>query len=415
MVDSIFETMPANAKQSYCQFLGASIAYLSHNNPDRWGVTLTKDKDIVRLNAGWVESLVLHQKGLRVLLDRKTAPPRLNFDGHRYRYAPGCETAAIPLPELSRFLPKLTKSHHNALSAAASSRPSPGNILGGHSIGVTKWLSQVLGREVPNPVRRSRPLHIVQGGIQNGDKELLERLARGSRRTRSWIIPQSAVPGDDVVIYIRGFGFFAVARVGSQTERRADWKNRYSAGLHSIALVTPPVSLAAIRRHIPELEWAKYPRSITTPSREVAGRIRALITSRMKGDIDLDEDFQAQANIYELRKIAILKSSPSLPAKRRKMIYRARSSAIHKYVLARAKGRCEGCMAAAPFNDADGQPFLETHHTMRVADEGPDHPSKVAGLCPNCHKRAHFAEDAQSFNRSLIKKLRKLESAASRF
>jgi len=35
---------------------------------------------------------------------------------------------------------------------------------------------------------------------------------------------------------------------------------------------------------------------------------------------------------------------------------------------------CEGCSAAAPFLGADGEPFLETHHTTRVADEGPDHP-----------------------------------------
>ena len=412
VVGSIFERESAEARRSYCRFLGASIRYLSQHHPDRWGVTLLEDKDVVRLNAGWVESLVLHPGGLRVLVDRETAPSRTSFDGHHYRYAPGCETAAIPLSDLPRWLPKLAESHHRALSITASQRPSPRNILNAHSTGVTKWLSQVLRRAVPNPAKPQRPLHIVQGGIQNGDKALLERLARGSQMTRSWVVPKSVNPEDEVVIYIRGYGFFATALAKSQAESRTDWKNRYGAGLDSISLIEPPVSLAAIRRHIPDLEWAKYPRSITTPPPEIAGRIRALISARRKGDIDLDDDFLAEANIDELRKVAILKARGSLPPKKREAIYRAKSAAIRRYVLLRADGRCEGCSAAAPFLGADGEPFLETHHTTRVADEGSDHPRTVIGICPNCHRRAHYAEDAEIFNASLIRKLPKLEEAA---
>jgi len=266
---------------------------------------------------------------------------------------------------------------------------------------------------VPNPANPQRPLHIVQGGIQNGDKALLERLARGSRRTRSWVAPKSVGPGDEIVIYIRAFGFFATARVKSKAQPRTGWKNRYGADLDSISLIEPPVSLAAIRRHIPDLEWAKYPR-ITTPPPETADRIRVLISTRQQGGIDLDDDFLAEANIDELRKVALLKARGSLPPRKRKAIYRAKSAAIRSYVLLRANGRCEGCMAAAPFRAADGRPFLETHHTTRVADGGPDHPRKVIGLCPNCHKRAHLAEDKDSFNASLIRKLPKLEAAAGK-
>jgi 5-methylcytosine-specific restriction protein A len=126
----------------------------------------------------------------------------------------------------------------------------------------------------------------------------------------------------------------------------------------------------------------------------------------------LDDDFLAEANIDELRKVAILKARGSLPPKKREAIYRAKSAAIRRYVLLRADGRCEGCSAAAPFLGADGEPFLETHHTTRVADEGSDHPRTVIGICPNCHRRAHYAEDAEIFNASLIRKLPKLEEAA---
>jgi hypothetical protein len=97
VVDSIFEATSGEPRRSYCRFLAASIDYLSQHHPDRWGVTLLEDKYAVRLNAGWVESLVLNPGGLRVLVHRKTAPPRTNFDGRRYLNAPGCETAAIAL------------------------------------------------------------------------------------------------------------------------------------------------------------------------------------------------------------------------------------------------------------------------------------------------------------------------------
>ena len=214
------------------------------------------------------------------------------------------------------------------------------------------------------------------------------------------------------MIYIREYGFFATARVKSGPRPSNHWKNRYRAEVDSLRLVQPPISLAVIRHHLPDLGWAKYPRSITTPPPQTANRIRALISGRRTGEIDLDDDFLAEANIDELRKVAILKARGSLPPKKREAIYRARSAAIRRYVLRRADGRCEGCLTDAPFRSADGQPFLETHHTTRVADDGPDQPRRVIGICPNCHRRAHYAEDAEIFNASLIRKLAKLEEAA---
>ncbi|MGH9768021.1 MAG: HNH endonuclease [Blastocatellia bacterium] len=71
---------------------------------------------------------------------------------------------------------------------------------------------------------------------------------------------------------------------------------------------------------------------------------------------------------------------------------------------------CEGCNDHAPFQKSDGFPYLEPHHTMRLADGGPDHPAHVIAPCPNCHRRAHYAVDAEAFNKSLIKRLSVLES-----
>jgi hypothetical protein len=255
-------------------------------------------------------------------------------------------------------------------------------------------------------------LHIVQGGIENGDKKWLEKAARRKLRAPSWIVPKSVNLGDEVVIYISGYGFFATARINTQPKPRSDWKNRYSAGLTSIKLIQPAISLGTIQRHIPKLTWAKYPRSITTPSLEVATQIRRLISERRRTRLpDLDDEALADANIDELRKAALLHARPSAPQREKRLLYRVRSKSVHLYVLSRAEGHCENCGAAAPFRKPDGHAYIEPHHTTRLADDGPDHPAKVIGLCPNCHRRAHYAEDAKVFNRSLKKKLTRLESS----
>ncbi len=253
-------------------------------------------------------------------------------------------------------------------------------------------------------------LHIVQGGIKNRDKALLERLAKRGGRVSGWVAPKSAQPGDNVVIYIGGYGFFATAIVDSPAKPRADWPNRYGADLRAITLIRPPISLAAVLRHIPQLAWARYPRSINTPDTHVAKKVRELIQRRRKTGLpDLDDDALAESNLEELRRVAMMGSRSSTSTRIGRVVYRARCLAIKLYVLRRADGHCEYCGALAPFLRPNDSPYLEPHHTTRLADDGPDHPSHVLALCPNCHRRAHHAADATTFNQQLKKLLRKLE------
>jgi hypothetical protein len=253
-------------------------------------------------------------------------------------------------------------------------------------------------------------LHIVQGGIENGDKRWLEGAASKHRESRSWIAPKTAMVDDHVVIFIGGYGFFATARIKSKPVPRPDWPNRYGAGLKSIRLIKPAISIATIQRHIPTLIWANYPRSITTPRPTEATQVEKLISERRKTGLpDLFDDALAGSNIDELRTVALMSARSCLVPIPRTTILRARSTAIHLYVLARAAGRCEGCKKVAPFFKEDGSAYLESHHTTRVADGGPDHPAKVIGLCPNCHRRAHYSRDAKTFNQSLVRRLPSLE------
>jgi hypothetical protein len=253
-------------------------------------------------------------------------------------------------------------------------------------------------------------LHILQGGVRNGDKTWLERAARKKLTASNWIAPKSAQVGDEVVIYIPGIGLFATAQINSQPKPKKGWKNRYAAGIHVVKLIEPPISIAAVLRHLPRLTWARYPRSITTPHETLASQIRDLIATRRRTGLpDLDDDSLASANLDELRKVAILAARKHVTGTKKSTWHRVGSLAIKRYILCRANGICEGCSKSAPFRTVDGSPYLEPHHTHRMADGGPDHPKNVVGLCANCHRRAHYSVDASSFNRLLIKKAATLE------
>lgn len=75
------------------------------------------------------------------------------------------------------------------------------------------------------------------------------------------------------------------------------------------------------------------------------------------------------------------------------VIQYARDPRVVAYVLNRAQGVCEACDSPAPFNRADGTPYLEAHHILPLAEGGPDTVENCAALCPNCHRAMHFAEN----------------------
>lgn len=111
----------------------------------------------------------------------------------------------------------------------------------------------------------------------------------------------------------------------------------------------------------------------------------------------------------ELRRLAQTGVDTGADPVVRRQVVRLRSEAVRVYVLKRAGGTCEGCGEAAPFLTRDRRPYLEPHHTTRLADGGPDHPAHVIALCPTCHRRVHHAHDGDAYNASLIEKLGRIE------
>lgn len=58
-----------------------------------------------------------------------------------------------------------------------------------------------------------------------------------------------------------------------------------------------------------------------------------------------------------------------------------------------AKGQCQLCLQPAPFKNAKGEPYLETHHIVWLSKGGDDTAENTVAICPNCHKKMHIVDD----------------------
>jgi 5-methylcytosine-specific restriction enzyme A len=62
---------------------------------------------------------------------------------------------------------------------------------------------------------------------------------------------------------------------------------------------------------------------------------------------------------------------------------------VAEYAKRNANGLCQLCGLPAPFTGHDGQPYLEVHHIVPLAEGGKDEIGNVVALCPNCHRKMH--------------------------
>lgn len=85
-----------------------------------------------------------------------------------------------------------------------------------------------------------------------------------------------------------------------------------------------------------------------------------------------------------------------------------RDPSVKAWVLKTAAGICECCSRAAPFQAADGTPFLEVHHVRQLAEGGSDTTTNTVALCPNCHRELHYGENARQLGERLYQLLPRL-------
>lgn len=84
-----------------------------------------------------------------------------------------------------------------------------------------------------------------------------------------------------------------------------------------------------------------------------------------------------------------------------------RDMEVRDYVIRRSRGFCEYC-GVVGFEMADGSYYLEAHHVIALAAEGPDTVENVIALCPGHHREAHYGKRAEILEREFLDKLREI-------
>ncbi|MBI3093641.1 MAG: HNH endonuclease [Rhodocyclales bacterium] len=74
---------------------------------------------------------------------------------------------------------------------------------------------------------------------------------------------------------------------------------------------------------------------------------------------------------------------------------------IREYVLNRANGHCELC-GKLGFVTSTGDQYLEAHHIISLAKQGPDTLGNVIALCPEHHRQAHYGADAKELEAKML-------------
>jgi 5-methylcytosine-specific restriction protein A len=98
--------------------------------------------------------------------------------------------------------------------------------------------------------------------------------------------------------------------------------------------------------------------------------------------------------ILKLNNSQIPKGIKKPEKKKQEIILIARDPKVKAFVLKRANGICELCKKRGPFQDKNGNCFLEVHHLISMAVGGEDTIYNAVAICPNCHRELHYGLDA---------------------
>lgn len=127
---------------------------------------------------------------------------------------------------------------------------------------------------------------------------------------------------------------------------------------------------------------------------------------RFKESRNVDDPTRMSNN--DLRKKAAAAPAKPMSSTTAGVVY-ARNRYVAELAKRRASGKCELCRKPAPFTNASGEPYLESHHIIWLAHGGPDSPENTVALCPNCHRKMHIVDDTTD-----VRKLKRCAGAALR-
>ena len=166
--------------------------------------------------------------------------------------------------------------------------------------------------------------------------------------------------------------------------------------------------------------WMDYVDHYWMEAPDVDGVMRSAIKFRLMAIEGLLQDDTPSGDDFPLgfleRRCEASRLLPSSKQEARIEVvqYKLRSRQVAKYALERSSGFCELCGNYAPFLRTRGSPYLEVHHLTKLSDDGLDHPSHVAAVCPTCHRRLHYGHDGDQLNAELQRGVSMLEQAIDR-
>ena len=77
-----------------------------------------------------------------------------------------------------------------------------------------------------------------------------------------------------------------------------------------------------------------------------------------------------------------------------------RDQRVRAQAINRGRGKCEYC-GAEGFPMDNGRRYLEAHHIISLARQGPDSRTNVIALCPTHHREAHFGANRTELEASM--------------
>lgn len=113
-------------------------------------------------------------------------------------------------------------------------------------------------------------------------------------------------------------------------------------------------------------------------------------------------------SFHDIKEKAKLAESNNISTREVRTTYRERNQFIAEHTKERANGICDLCGNEAPFNDKNGRPYLESHHVITLANNGPDAIYNTVAICPNCHRKVHVLnskEDMKKLEKVILKYL----------
>lgn len=151
-------------------------------------------------------------------------------------------------------------------------------------------------------------------------------------------------------------------------------------------------SIIAFEKHINYLEKGrtnsrKLFRKVLEIHRKNNPRLHALYSEE-----SFELEVQKALDLSPEEREKLLNKYPKIPKRKEVITTRIeRNPAVVANVLIRANGKCESCGNHAPFVKLkSGQPYLEVHHKVRLADDGEDTVENAIAVCPNCHRYLHY-------------------------